>query len=170
MHPRNSLTLIATAIAGLMCATAAGQTVSVHPHADVFDSPPPAASAQGKPACQPARQYVDITAARRYQDLGTLFADDAVFVAPNGKVLRGAKEIGAFYEGFLPTIDPDNIPISFIADGTECVMELVSRVKHGDGKYRLAAIDHFTVNAAGKIVHMVVYLRPHALAPQGAAR
>ncbi|MGE0387425.1 MAG: nuclear transport factor 2 family protein [Gammaproteobacteria bacterium] len=171
MYSRNKLQKVAAAVAGLMFGgMAVGQTVSVHPQGDVFDTAPPAASAQGKPACQPAQQYVDITAQRRYQDLGSLFAEDAVFVAPNGKVLRGADEIGAFYAAFLPTIDPDNVPISFIADGSECVMELVSRIKHGDGKYRLAAIDHFTVNAAGKIVHMVVYLRPHSIAPQGEAR
>ena len=55
------------------------------------------------------------------------------------------------------------MPISFIADGDECVMELVTATNLDNyAKYRLAAIDHFTVNKAGKIRHMVVFLRPQS--------
>jgi len=38
-------------------------------------------------------------------------------------------------------------------------MELASRTD-ADGKFRLNAIDHFTVDALGKIARLVVYLRP----------
>ena len=104
---------------------------------------------------------MDLIAAERYDELGTLFADDAVFLTPIGKVLRGPAEIGDFYKAFLPTIKPRNVPITFIADGDECVMELVTATNLDDyAKYRLAAIDHFTVNKQGKIGHMVVFLRP----------
>jgi hypothetical protein len=147
--------------ASIVLPTAASAQVSVHAPGDVFDAPPPAASTRGKRACAPAQRYVDLIAAERYDELGTLFADDAVFLTPIGKVLHGPREIGDFYKAFLPTIKPRNVPITFIADGDECVMELVTATNLDNyARYRLAAIDHFTVNKQGKIRHMVVFLRP----------
>jgi hypothetical protein len=141
--------------------------VSTYPDSDVFDSPPPAASAHGKRACAPAQRYVELIAAVRYDEVGTLFADDAVFVTPIGKVLHGSTDIGKFYAELMPKLKPRNVPISFIADGDECIMELVSATNLDNyGKYRLAAIDHFTVNKQGKIRHLIVYLRPQSM--QGA--
>lgn len=149
-----------SAVAAIVPAVA---DVSVYPTGDVFDAPPRAASARGKRACQVAQRYVDLTAAEKYDQLGSLFAEDAVFVTPIGTVLRGAAEIGNFYATFLPKLKPRNVPISFIADGNECVMELVTATNMDNyAKYRLAAIDHFTVNRQGKIRHMVVYLRPQS--------
>lgn len=149
-----------TALATIACTSAVAQ-VSVYPTGDVFDAPPPAASARGKRPCQVAQRYMDLTAAEKYDQLGSLFADDAVFVTPIGTVLRGPADIGNFYATFLPKIKPRNVPISFIADGAECIMEIVSATNlDGYAKYRLSAIDHFTVNKQGKIRHLVVYLRP----------
>lgn len=154
------------AVALALSATASAQ-VSIHPSGDIFDAPPPAASTRGKRACEPAQRYLDLIAAGRYDQLGTLFAADAVFVSPVGKVLHGPAEIDDFYKAFLPKIKPRNVPITFIADGDECVMELVTATTLDNyAKYRLAAIDHFTVNKQGKIGHMVVFLRPQSLQAQ----
>ena len=163
---RNIITALTAAMALAIPAAALAQ-VSVHPTGDVFDTAPPAASARGKRACQPAQKYIDLTAAGHYDQLGSLFADDATFVTPIGTVLHGPTAIGNFYLGFLPTIKPRNVPISFIADGDECVMELVTATNMDNyAKYRLAAIDHFTVDKRGKIRHMVVFLRPQSLQAQ----
>ena len=157
------------AAASLVYSLASAQTV--HPMGDVFDTPPKAASAKGKASCQVAQKYVDNVNAGRYQDQGTLFADDAVFVRPDGKVSRGAKEMGDFYKNFLGMMVPTIIPISFIADGSECVMELAAITKlGGEEKYKLGAIDHFTVNKAGKIQHMVVFVRPDSIEAQKKAQ
>lgn len=157
---------LAAALA-LSVPVSASAQVSVHPSGDVFDTPPPAASTRGKRACQPAQKYIDLTAAGHYDQLGSLFADDATFVTPTGSVLHGSKAIGDFYMAFLPTLKPRNVPISFIADGNECVMELVTATNMDNyAKYRLAAIDHFTVDKQGKIRHMVVFLRPQSLQAQ----
>ena len=153
--------------ASIVLSAMASAQVSTYPRGDVFDAPPPAASTRGKRACKPAQRYIDLTAAGQYDQLGSLFADDAVFVTPIGTVLHGAAEIGEFYKTFLPKLKPRNVPITFIADGNECVMALVTATNLDNyAKYRLAAIDHFTVNRQGKIRHMVVYLRPHSLQPQ----
>ena len=141
--------------------------VSTHPTGDVFDTPPPAASAKGRPACAVAQKYVDNVNAGRYQDQGGLFAEDAVFVRPDGQVSHGSKEIGEFYSNFLGKITPKIIPISFIADGNECVMELAAMTRVNDSdKYMLGAIDHFTMNKQGKIQHMVVFIRPQSALTQ----
>lgn len=153
--------------ASIVLSAMASAQVSTYPRGDVFDAPPPAASARGKRACKPAQRYIDLTAAGQYDQLGSLFADDAVFVTPIGTVLHGPAEIGEFYKTFLPKIKPRNVPITFIADGDECVMALVTATNLDNyAKYRLAAIDHFTVNKKGKIRHMVVYLRPQSLQAQ----
>ncbi len=158
-----SVRWIASALAVAISANASAN-VSVYPDKDVFDAPPPAASAEGKRACQPAQRYVDLMTAERYDEVGKLFSDDAVFVTPTGKVLRGSVEIGAFYAENMPKFKPRNVPISFIADGDECIMELVTAtVLDNFAHYRLAAIDHFTVNAEGKIRHLTVYLRPQSM-------
>ena len=163
MKKSKSLFNAATVIAMLLSTQSYAQ-VSIHPSGDLFDSPPPAASAHDKPACQPAQKYIELTAAGHYDQLGSLFSDTAIFVTPTGKVLHGSKAIGAFYMGFLPTLKPKNVPISFIADGSECVMELVTATNMDNyAKYRLAAIDHFTIDKNGKIMHMVVYLRPQSI-------
>lgn len=155
------------AVVTMALSQAVGAQVSVHPPGDVFDTEPPAASTRGKRACQPAQKYVDLIAAGRYDQLGSLFAADATFVTPIGKVLHGPAAIGDFYMGFLPTIKPRNVPITFIADGDECVMELVTATNMDNyEKYRLAATDHFTVDKHGKIRHMVVFLRPQSLQAQ----
>ena len=155
----------AAIIASALSFTASAQVV--HPMGDVFDTPPKAASSKGKASCQTAQKYVDNVNAGRYQDQGALFADDAVFVRPDGKVSHGAVEIGAFYKNFLGKMVPTIIPISFIADGPECVMELAAVTKlGGEEKYKLAAIDHFTMNKAGKIQHMVVFVRPDSIEAQ----
>lgn len=163
MKSKILITTFTAALALTISAHAFAQ-VSVHPTGDIFDTAPPAASTRGKRACQPAQKYIDLTAAGHYDQLGSLFSDDATFVTPTGSVLHGPKAIGDFYMSFLPTIKPRNVPISFIADGDECVMELVTATNMDNyAKYRLAAIDHFTIDKRGKIRHMVVYLRPQSL-------
>ena len=132
---------------------------------DVFPTKPEAATVHGK-SCEVAKRYVDLTNAKQYGELHTLFAEDAVFLTPVGKVLRGSKEIGAFYSTMIESLGADLVPISFISDGADCVMELAARTKNdkaaGKG-FQLSAIDHFTVNAEGKIIHMIVYVRPGRL-------
>jgi hypothetical protein len=132
-----------------------------HPRADVLDGTPPSASADGKPACAVARQYVERINAGRYDEVSSLFAPDAVFLTPTGAVLTGREQIGQFYKSLLGQLRPAVVPISFIADGRECVMELAAVTQHdAPRQYRLAAIDHFTVGADGLVAHMIVYLRP----------
>lgn len=142
-----------------------------HPAGDVFAQRPPSDSADDKPVCATAAKYVELINAGRYSELQSLFAEDAVFLTPVGKVLHGRDEIGDFYTAFLDKAVPEIVAISYIADGRECVMELAARTSldpddPNADKYQLGAIDHFTMNDDGEIAHMVVYVRPASLVRQ----
>jgi uncharacterized protein (TIGR02246 family) len=131
---------------------------TVHPMADEFDHPPPAARAPA--SCRTAQRYIDTINAGQYDRMATLFAADAVMLTPTGEVLHGRPQISAFYQHFLQKVRPKAIPISFIADGRECAMEAAAQLASGGETYRLQALDRFTFDAQGNIAHMVVYPRP----------
>ena len=121
--------------------------------------------------CDVAAQYVSLIQAGRYAEVGELWADDAVFYNPAGQVIHGKPAIKAFYSKFLTSIAPDIRAARFASDTAAgvCVMELESRMSRGpDGQWRtdpaasysLSAIDRMTINPAGKIQHMIVYVAP----------
>ncbi|MBV1688960.1 nuclear transport factor 2 family protein [Novosphingobium sp. G106] len=128
-------------------------------------------AADAGPACEVAAQYVQIIQQGKYQEVGNLFAGDAVFYNPQGRILRGRAPIKAFYSAFLGASTPTVRAARFTEDRTHrvCVMELETRMHQddkgrwsnsADGNYTLSAIDRMMVNADGKIAHMIVYLAP----------
>jgi SnoaL-like domain len=137
----------------------------VYPHSDRFEAPPRAVSAEHKPACTVASRYIDLINAGQYSKLSELFSEAAEFLAPSGEVLHGRVAIDRFYSNFLGKLRPKAIPLSFIAEGRECVLELAAAPGVDEGHYILAAMDHFTIDDAGKISHMVGYFRPHYFKP-----
>jgi hypothetical protein len=130
-------------------------------------SPAGSASYTGDP-CEVPREYIKLINGGSYDSVGGLFAADAVYMGPDGKTRHGSKQIGAFYSRFLPRLKPQLRAASFFASGNQCVMELENKNTRS-GKFSLTAIDHFTIDSAGKVSRFVVYLRPgnenaHALA------
>lgn len=120
-------------------------------------------------ACDVARTYIDLTEQGRYEQVGELFSSDAVFYNPAGVILVGSDNIKTFYANFLPTIRPKNRISSLVSSGDVCVMEIETRmapVEDGhlwpsdDGVFMHTAIDRMTVDAEGKIKHMIVYKAP----------
>lgn len=99
--------------------------------------------------------------ANEIDKVATLFAAQATFVTPVGRTLHGRKGIDEFYGALLAKRPAHIIPLSFIASGQECVMELATRTPP-ETNYQLSAIDHFTVDASGLIERMVVYVQPQA--------
>ena len=131
----------------------------------------PALAAHATPACDVAAHYVQVIQEGRYGEVGNLFADNAIFYNPQGRILRGRPAITAFYTSFLSAATPIVRAARFAEDRARgvCVMELETRMRRdelgrwsnaADGDYSLSAIDRMTVNPAGKIEHMVVYLAP----------
>jgi hypothetical protein len=116
------------------------------------------ASASGG-ACTAPHQYVELINDGKYDSVGSLFADDAVYMGPDGKTRHGSKNIGAFYSSFLPKLKPQLRASKFFEQGNECMMELENKDSQ-TGEFTPAAVDHFTVDSAGKISRFIVYLRP----------
>lgn len=107
---------------------------------------------------QIAERYVDIVNRGAYGGLAALFAEDAVFLGPGGRVFHGRAEIGEFYGAFLPTIRPQVRLASVVEQGHQCVWELEARTLDDD-EYRLGAIDHATFDADGLITRFAVYTK-----------
>jgi ketosteroid isomerase-like protein len=105
-----------------------------------------------------AERYVEWTNAGQYERLASLFAADAVFLAPDGRVLHGRDQIGAFYADFLPAIKPTLRLASFVEQGDVCVYELDARIRE-DSDFQLSAIDHATLNPEGLVVRFAVYTK-----------
>ncbi|MBW8825532.1 MAG: nuclear transport factor 2 family protein [Acidobacteria bacterium] len=105
-----------------------------------------------------AESYVEIINRGAYSELQDLFAEDALFLAPNRQEFRGRPAIGAFYEDFLGTITPTIRIASYVEQGNDCVYELEAVTK-GETEYRLGAIDHATLDADGKVVRFTVWTK-----------
>jgi hypothetical protein len=131
-------------------------------------SPMMAEPAPGSP-CHVPREYVRLINSGQYDKIGGLFADDAVYMGPDGKTHHGAAEIGAFYKKMLSSLRPKITASSFLQNGNECIMELGEVHSSGGNNVKIwpigsvphpAAIDIFTINSEGKASKFLVYLRP----------
>lgn len=146
------------------------------PLTDTFATPPPRAHAAPGSSCVTAQRYLDMTTGK-----GALFAEDAVFLTPEGQLVRGRKAITAWFDNptglkSTPSSRPSasssgspspgaGIPLSFTASGHECYMEVASYLAfEKNPQYRLLVVDHFTMNDQGEIARAVFYFRPAALA------
>jgi hypothetical protein len=105
-----------------------------------------------------AERYVELTNDRQYGELGSLFAEDAVFLGPGGREFHGRAEIAAFYESFLPTLTPTIRLATFVEQGDVCVYELEARI-NDDKEFKLGAIDHATLDADGLVTRFAVYTK-----------
>ena len=141
------------------------------PTAVAFDGVPPRASPKPGSACEIANQYVTLIFSDRASEVPKLFAADGEFIGPEDRVLRGPAEIATFYD---KVHQPGAIPLSFIDNGHECIMELAGK-RPNDRRgmtdvYKLVAIDHFTVAADRKIRRLVIFFRQNPIAPAPATR
>ena len=113
------------------------------------------------PARRAADHYVDMINANRFGAIEDLFASDATFLPPSGEVLKGRQEIGRFYREEAAQRIKGCRAVSFVQEGDKCVVELEPIRKVPLALPFVArAIDHFTVDAEGKICRLAIYLNP----------
>jgi hypothetical protein len=143
-------------VAGLAVTAALGLSLLSDLPQSPAHSSPAAAS-----ACNTPREYVRLINDGKYDSVGSLFADNAVYMGPDGKTRHGSKEVGAFYSSFLPRLKPRLRASRFFQEDNECMMELENK-SNPNGEFAPTAVDHFTVDAGGKISRFIVYLRPGA--------
>lgn len=167
--------LMAGALAAIAsCASAdpldypGGRLDAHHPTGEVYDGAPRAGDQPAGPACQAARNYVDYVYGGRFDEIVTLFAEDAVvfwpMTAPDGapivQRLQGHEQIDSFYRNVIGRFRPSAVPVTFLGNDTDCMME-VAALGPVDGamRYRLSAINHFTVDASGAVTRLISFQR-----------
>jgi hypothetical protein len=121
-----------------------------------FKVPPPRGTVTPNSACEVAEEYVrQINAKRPATGVGDLFAEDGVVLQGRGKVLRGRKEIHGFYD--VTDAGRGVIPLSFLDNGAECVMEIAIQRYGPDETWRLAGARHFTIGRDRLITRLVFF-------------
>jgi ketosteroid isomerase-like protein len=105
-----------------------------------------------------AETYTGILNDGDYANVGSLFAENALFLAPGARRFEGRAAIAGFYTEFLPTVVPTVGIATWVESGGDCVFEL--EVKHSGGdNFELGAIDHATVDSDGLVSRMAVYTK-----------
>jgi hypothetical protein len=137
------------------------------PFEHTFASQPPRGQVTPGSACEVGDAFMRGNGA----SLADLFAEDAVFMGPYDIIYRGREEIrlwfgrpGAHDPGKPEQGPPKIVPVSFVDRGDECFVE-VSQLRPNTepgqpDRYRLVAIDHFTIGPDRKIERLVIYGRP----------
>jgi SnoaL-like domain len=120
---------------------------------------PKTGESAGMDACETPREYVKLINSGLYDAIGGLFANDAVYMGPDGRTRKGTKEIGEFYQKLMGAMRPQLKAVSYIQEGNDCLVELENKDKKS-GRYDLISIDHFIIDPQGKVSQFIVYLRP----------
>jgi hypothetical protein len=166
--------LVASAL--ISCAPAAeapaqfagGELDPSYPTSEVYAGTPRADAQPPGLACAAARAYVDHVYGGRFDEMAALFAEDAVIYWPmqqedGGNIvgrLRGREEIDAFYRDVIGRSRPYAIPVTLLGNETDCMMEVAARTEiDGAQRYRLSAINHFTVDGSGRVVRLISFQR-----------
>ena len=134
--------------------------------ADVYvDTPKLSKDATG-PACRVAQKYITFVQNGQFEAIAELFSDDAVVLEPTRQNVRGRDAIVQFYSGTIGRMKPDIIAVSYVGDATDCMVAIAVRESIGaTARYRLASLDHFTLDERGKAISMVAYVRPVSRTP-----
>ena len=127
---------------------------------DVFIGEP--AQANGSPAYQLARKYIELVQTGQFSGLPDLFTDDAIIYPTIRRApVVGKAAIVDFYNNTIAKITPRAVAVSIFGEGKDCFMELSTRYDvDGEQRYILTTIDHFTLADDGRFNRMIVYLRP----------
>ena len=126
---------------------------------DVYRSTPREAPADGSAAARIAQSYIGLVNAGRYDEISALFADDGLSLPPNQTVVHGRAALDAFYPQ-IAQIAPRLIAVGYTSSGNDCFVEIAAEEDvMGERRYVLVAVNHFTVNAAGRATRMITYAR-----------
>jgi hypothetical protein len=131
------------------------------PGADVYLTAPERAKPPAGRACEAAERYVDLVNAGRFGDVAGLFAEDALLLDPMRHTYRGSEQIHSFYEGRIGAMRPEVVPVAYVGDDRDCMVELAAKSDvGGERRFALVSVDHFTLEASGKVSRMIAFARP----------
>jgi hypothetical protein len=118
------------------------------------------------PACRAGQKY---TVAARSGDTvayAAIWADKVDYIGPDGKALGTNKEVVEVYQKYVHPEVVRKLPPQFISNllpinDTECMVEF-AQIDPATKATVFLAVDHFKVDAAGK----VIFFRPYAQTAQ----
>lgn len=128
---------------------------------DVYLERPVAATAEPGTACGVVEKYVALISTGKYGEVADLWLPDGVLMEPGASgAVRGREAIKAYYTGRIGDMRPTIIPVAYVGNRTDCMVELtIEQNFDGVKRFALASIDHFTVDEAGQVVRMVAFSR-----------
>ena len=103
-----------------------------------------------------ADRYFAAIRARDIESLMALYADDAVFVLPNGKESRGVAAIRATHQNVFNAASPTPVPQCMIVGDSAIAVEVDAQMPDGTSR-RTANLYH--LNHQGRIQRLSVYMR-----------
>lgn len=133
---------------------------------DVYVGVPTSAKAASGAACRVAQDYITFVHNGQYDRVADLFSSSAVVLEPTRQHVQGRDAIAKFYAETIGRMKPDIVAVSYVGDETDCVVTIAVRERIAtQPRYKLASVDHFTLDATGKVVCMVVFVRPPPAVP-----
>lgn len=134
---------------------------------DVYLERPVAATAEPGTACGVVEEYVELISTGKYGEVADLWLPDGVLMEPGASgAVRGREAIRDYYTGRIGDMRPTIVPVAYVGNRTDCVVELtIEQDFDGAKRFALASVDHFTVDEAGQIVRMVAFSRGQATRP-----
>jgi hypothetical protein len=111
-------------------------------------------------ACRAGMLYSKLIEEKKYDAVGGIFADDAIYAGPNDDPMKGAKRIGEFYKIFLTNAKPRSKIATLVPAGShDCYMELIG-TSNGYTMPSPGALDRFTTDDSGKVTQLTIFFRP----------
>jgi SnoaL-like domain len=128
---------------------------------DVYVGVPAQATATGGAACRVAQEYIKLVRDGQYTQVAALFAADAVVLEPTRQHVQGREAITQFYAGTIGRMRPDIVAVSYVGNDRDCMVSIAVRITlDAQSRYKLASVDHFTLDSSGNVQRMVAYVRP----------
>jgi hypothetical protein len=103
-----------------------------------------------------AEQYFAAIRARNIEELIALYAQDAMFVLPNGTECKGIAAIRRTHESVFASSAPVPSPQAFIVGANSVAVEIEARLP--DGTTRRTA-NFYHLNSQGRIQRLSIYIR-----------
>ncbi len=110
------------------------------------------------PALATMERYFAFANEGKYAEMGKLYTEDAVFLAPTGETLHGRERIVEFYSTLLGKVIPHTTITWTVDGGKRCAVEFEGQTAKDRTKRKV--VDLVDVDDTGQITRMTVFLRP----------
>lgn len=137
----------------------------VWPDSTVFDAPPAKATARPGSSCIVAERYVTLVSEGRAPEVVDLFAENGSVFSSLPRYLIGKAAIA---EQYAKVSNKGAIAVGFLESPRECAVTIAAMLSAkeagGAQRYGIISMNHFKLDASGKIERLIIYVRPDAIA------